>query len=179
MRTLHRMATVGVGAAMTVAAIGGAASASTPKAHSVSPNYLGCTFTVSGPASYYADASFNHPIGGKHTGEKVTSELECAYFQSGFHSVRLSGGGTGYFWAANLVHPTPVPDVEARYKVTGTVNVRSAPSTDGNRSKVVGQKHAGDIVTSGLYKNDFSNNGFAEVNLGSGDIGWISSAYVQ
>jgi len=61
--------------------------------------------------------------------------------------------------------------------ITGTVNVRNAPST--SRGAIIGHKSKGAVVRSPLYKDDFSNNGFAEVLLGNGNIGWISSAYVD
>lgn len=177
MRTMHWIATLGIGTAMAIGAVAGTASASSPHPHGVGPDYVGCTFTIAGPATLYADASFNHPIGGKHTGAKVTSEDYCPYFQEGFHDVRLSAGGTGYFYASNLVKPAPFPTVESRYLISGTVNVRTGPST--TRGAVIGQKTRGQMVTSPLGKDDFSNNGFAEVLLSSGNLGWISSAYLQ
>lgn len=182
---LNRLAGIGAGATMLVGLVSGglaganAAGAATPKADVVRPSYIGCTFTISHPTPIYKKASFTGGTygGGKHTGQVVTSEYSCAYFDAGFHSVRLSGGGTGYIYASDLSKPSPQPSVQSRYVITGSVNVRNAPST--THGAVIATKSKGQVVTSPAYKNDFSNNGFAEVLMGNGNIGWISSAYVN
>lgn len=173
MRTISRLATAGAGAAMLIGGIAGAASASTAQ-----PALTACHLTVSHPTVVYKQAGFGaHYGGGKHTGDGVTSSWSCADYDNGFHQVNLSGGGDGWIYASDLNGPNPTPPVESRYKITGTVNVRNAPST--TYGSVISVKKAGQIVTSPLWKNDFSNNGFAEVLMGNGNIGWISSAYVE
>jgi len=176
MRNIIRLASVGIGAALSIGTIAGVAGAASPAA---APQYVGSTFTVS-HATYLWDQPGGpnaRSIGGKHTGAKVTSADEAAYFDNGYHSVNLSSGKTAWIYASDIVKPAPSPATHARYQVTGTVNVRNAPST--TAGAVVGTKKKGDIVSSGLYNDDFSNNGFAEVTLGNGNIGWISSAFVQ
>jgi len=180
MHTARRLAGIGVGVAMlAVGAAHGAGAATPTQSGSVQPNYIGCTMTVGHPTAIYKHASFTGGTyhGGKHTGQKVTASYECSYFDNGFHDVRLAGGGTGYIYAADLVKPRATPSINSRYSITGTVNVRNAPST--SRGAIIGHKSKGAVVRSPLYKDDFSNNGFAEVLLGNGNIGWISSAYVD
>ena len=135
--------------------------------------------TITHPASIYVSPSFTNGRWnyGKHTGARVTSSYDCWYFQNGFHEVTLSSGDVGYIYASDLGHPSPLPSVASRYKITGSVHVRNAPST--TRGAIIGTKTAGQIVTSPAYKGYFDNNGFAEVLMGNGNIGWISSAFVE
>jgi hypothetical protein len=180
MNTVRRLAGIGVGVAMlAVGAAHGAGAATPVKSASVTPDYTACSFTITHPTVIYKHASFTggHFGGGKHTGQKVTSSWNCPYFDNGFHQVSLAGGGEGWIYATDLGRPSPAPSVQSRYQITGTVNVRNAPST--THGAVIGTKSKGQIVTSPLGKSDFENGGFAEVLMGNGNLGWISSAYVQ
>jgi len=182
MRTLTRLAGIGAGAAMLIGGAAAGASAATPptKAAAAHPSQLNCTFTITHPTVVYKHASFarGHFSGGKHTGQVVTSDAICRYFIKGFHRVRLAGGGTGWIYAANLGKPSPRPEWISSYRVTGTVNVRSGPST--SHGAIIGVKTKGQVVKSPDYKDGiFLNNGFAEVLMGNGNIGWISSKYVK
>jgi hypothetical protein len=185
MHAIRRLAGIGVGVAMLAGGAATAAGASTPvnagaaKAASVQPDYTACSMTVTHPTAIYKNASFTggHYGGGKHTGQGVTSSWGCAYFQNGFHQVNLSGGGDGWIYTSDLGRARPGMTVESRYRITGSVNVRNAPST--TYGKVIGTKTKGQIVTSPIDKNDFNNGGFAEVLMGNGSVGWISSAFVQ
>jgi len=185
MHARTRLAIAGVGTTLALGVIAGTASAAshdkpaTPARPAVSPDFTACSWTISGPTLIYSHPDFNsHPLAGKHSGNVVTSPIECGtYYDNGFTYVNMSSGKVGWVYAGNIVHPKPTPPTRSRYLVTGTVNIRTAPSTV--RGAVIRQKHKGDVVTSPGYKNNFYSNGFAPINLGNGDVGWISSAFLQ
>lgn len=171
MRSLHRLAALGIGAAVAVGTLTSAASAAPAPAASTQ-----CTFTVDGPALYYPTDAFTVATGGKHTGSKVTSTASCASFSHGFHPLTRSNGSTVWMYTTHLTKPSPALPVVSRYVVTGTVKVRTAPNP--RYGKAIGTKVAGQTVSSPWPKGYFPNN-FAQVILSNGSSGWMSSLYLR
>lgn len=175
MRTLHRFASLGAGALL--AALGGVVG---PAAASTAPGATphaaaACTLTVSGPAYYYPTDAFTKPVGGKHTGDKVTSASSCATYSHGFHPL-VTGQGTVWMYTIHLIHPSPPLPVVSRYTVAATTNVRTAPNP--RYGTTISTKHAGDVVSSPWPRGYFPNN-FAQVILSNGNTAWMPSTYLR
>lgn len=137
-----------------------------------------CTFTVHGPAYLWDAPSYRSTIiGGKHTGDVVTSPDTCTYYYEGFHSVTRSNGTVAFIFASNLVHPAPALHNVSTWTLTSTAHVLDGP----NSGNILGTKTAGQTVTSPLPKN-YDNGGnydYVEVILATGNVGWIYASHLS
>jgi hypothetical protein len=178
MHALRNLAGIGAGATMLIGLAAGTANAA------VTPDHLSsaCSFTVTHPATLYMAPNFDAGgtyIGGKHTGEGVTSAEPCStWYGLGFHEVRMGIAGHAYMYASDLGDTTPTPAPVSRYTVsTSTADVFNAPTV--KKGTILKRKLAGDVVTSPEPKGVGELNGFVEVLLSDGNIAWMQASHLK
>lgn len=97
------------------------------------------------------------------------TELPVVSEQTGWVQVTLSDGRTGWVSAEFVTLRTPQPTQWARVTVDA-LNVRSGPGTTFSR--------VASVNTGTVLPVMGSQNGWHQVRLSSGQVGWVSSTYV-
>lgn len=181
--TARPLAALGLAGALAVGAVAGLGVGPADAATSAGLT-THCTLTVRHPANVYKGYRGEGLIGiSKHTGDKVTSEDSYRLYRYGFdayHEVNLASGGRGYMLAYDLGPVTPVPATVDYYTVTvDRATVRNAPYGTTWSSSPIVLKARGQRMATGWSKGEGQLDGFDQVLLANGSIGWVDDHEVS